>query len=376
MTDYPNNPYVGQEINVSNITFQWDGEKWISKNSSNRDVRIAALESSVAGMDLNYNALWMGCFKVWQRGSAFTPETTGRVPCADGWTISRENFANDKALIVHSLDDNKNDAARVYREVGDTSTDRVVLVANLSQSESRVLSGETVKFSARLKLGTESTSSSVKLKLQYSLEMEQPITLANGEYTSGNVVVIDEDVTPVSASFTDYEFQAAIPTNATQVSVVITIPYAGTAPDQSGPIKGDWVEISSVTLSKASLADARQPTFEEALASARKRYVSSYAYGTPKGSVTMAGSVTVLSVPSSTNTTVLYKAEFAPMISPPTFFIRSTSGSNLKIRNLDTSSDIFGQIQDITESGATVINLNAAINGNRYAFHWVAEVNI
>jgi hypothetical protein len=318
------------------------------------------------------NVLWAGEFAAWPMAAALTVLTTQRRHIPAGVTLARTSFADGVTIIQVNGDYNEN-AVRIRRTEANTSTASAVLVMNLTYAETKAVAGKNVVLQWNGSKGTGYTGTNVTYKVQYSVEPEQPIINADGTYTNGNETIASGTFAPASTARnpnTPYWATCAIPADATQVSVVFSIPFVGTAPAE------DSVDLESVSLCVGSEpVNALSDPIEASISKARTRYQASYPSGVVRGSATRQGAAQAVAINANTSFSFTIPVAFAPSMSiPPQFFFQSpTSGTESRLLNVTDNATVNGLAYNLSQNGVTITN-NGAIDANdRVLCQWTAN---
>jgi hypothetical protein len=304
--------------------------------------------------------------------AALTVLTTQRRHIPAGVTLARTSFADGVTIIQVNGDYNEN-AVRIRRTEANTSTASAVLVMNLTYAETKAVAGKNVVLQWNGSKGTGYTGTNVTYKVQYSVEPEQPIINADGTYTNGNETIASGTFAPASTARnpnTPYWATCAIPADATQVSVVFSIPFVGTAPAE------DSVDLESVSLCVGSEpVNALSDPIEASISKARTRYQASYPSGVVRGSATRQGAAQAVAINANTSFSFTIPVAFAPSMSiPPQFFFQSpTSGTESRLLNVTDNATVNGLAYNLSQNGVTITN-NGAIDANdRVLCQWTAN---
>jgi hypothetical protein len=275
-------------------------------------------------------------------------------------------------LLQVNGDFNEN-AVRVRRTESTSSASAANLVFNLTYAESKPLVGNSVVLQWNSAKGAGYTGTSVSWRIQYSVEPEQPILNSDGTYTNTNVNAATGTFAPAALARnpnTLYWATAAIPSEATQVSVVFSIPFVGTAPAE------DHVDFESISLCVGSAPrDVITDPAQSAISTARTRFQSSYPSGLPRGSATRQGAVQAVAINANVSFAFTMPVDFAPtMAIAPQFFHQSpTSGTESRILNVTTGNNINGLAYNLSQNGATITNNGAVTANDRLLCHWTAN---
>lgn len=319
------------------------------------------------------NSLWPGEFRCWQMGHALNVETTQRRQIPAGVTHARIGLASGTS-ISHVEGTYAEDAIRIQRTASTSGTANHVMVINLTREETKTLAGRRCVLQFNGLKGADYSGSAISYRVQYSIEPEQPILNADGTYTSGNVNLLSGSLTlgttarPESAP---YFFAFDLPADATQVAVVVVVPFSGTAGAD------DFIEIESMSVHPgAAPANILREDFPALSVKGRTRHQSSYPYGAPRGTNTEQGAVSAVGINTAVNWALSIPVRFEPrMIVAPQFIFQSpTSGTESRLLNSTAGTNINGIAFSLSDSGAVITNNAAGVAGNRYLCHWTAQV--
>lgn len=299
-----------------------------------------------------FNYLWMGSF-FGSRGVSFEPKTARRA-CYDGWTIATLTGVLDEHYIAKTKT-----GVRVQKAAGKMSGDSVVLVANLSQSMSKKMSGKGLFFNVTVRHGSDYSGAGVTAKVQTSNNIQQAITRADGLYTSGNKTILSKLLVPGKNL---HGFRVAA--DAEQLAVVFTIPFSSSA-----ALDDDFIDIDFVSVGDSADVTHFSRTFEHA----GRFFNSSYPKGGYAGTPTALGGISAVSV-DATNTQNRICIPIQTKLSvPPTAVCYGTDGQDLEIYDVDDDVSRFAMIENLADSGF-VIRANSTIPvGNRCETHYTSE---
>jgi len=318
----------------------------------------------------NYN--WMGFFRTWQNGHAFKTETTTRQIGASGATFARNTFADDNVTIYHIKGYTQTDGVRIQRNSTNANTQSANMVMNFTQEETAPLLGKPICLQFNGLKSSTWSGSSITVHLQYSKEPQQPIILANGEYTSGHTSLISQSfslATDVAGS--PYFITATLPSDAIQVAIRFVVPFSGTAG------ASDYVDIEGVflTVGSSPVAEVIPETFSELLYKAMTRYQTSYPYSAPRGVSSKAGSIRAIAINTSTTSAVAVPIKFdPPMVVIPQVLMQSPlSGTENRWENETTGVFTNGLPYNLSDRGVTLQNNGAVTAGDVLLCHWTAR---
>lgn len=319
------------------------------------------------------NYLWPGELQCWPMGHALVVETTQRQQIPSGVTHARTGFASG-TTIIHVEGGNSEDAMRIQRTSGTAGTSNHVVVMNLTREETKVLAGNSCVLQINGSKSSTYTGGDLTYRIQYSEEPEQPILNADGTYTSGNVnldtgtITLGATARPESAP---YFFGFDLPSTAIQVSVVISIPFVGTAGAD------DYVDIENCYIHVGPMFGTvfREP-FANAMLKSGTRYQSSYPYGAPRGAASEQGAISAVAINTAAAWAFAIPVRFSPRMSmAPQFIFQSpTSGTESRILNKDSGANLNGLAHSLNDAGVVITNSAAATANNRYLCHWTAQL--
>lgn len=320
---------------------------------------------------INYN--WMGYFNIFPNGASFRVGANQRAIGAGGATFARLNFIDDQVTIFAEKGLYQSSAIRVQRDNLNANTASATVVMNLTQAETQPLLGKQICVQFYATKSSAWTGSQLNMKVLYSKEPQQPITLANGEYTNGNAVLAENNfylsTTPLAEN-SPYSVTGTLPTDAVQVAIVFTIPWAGTANST------DYVVLEGCFLTIGSTPSAiAQEDFTDLLTKSQTRYQTTYPYGAPRGAITKAGSVRATAVNTSTTSAVVVPVRFSPnMVLPPQVLMQSPlSGTENRWENETTGVFVDGLPYNLSNTGVTLQNNGAVAAGDVLLCHWTAR---
>lgn len=363
---------AGQKIIVPNGTYVYTAdfdliaEKIVGSGMIKHQDHIYPAHPEVA-----HNHLWQGFFAAWQMAHALGVQDSQRRQVPAGVTHARVGLV--AATTMYHVDGlYAQDALRIQRNATTNSTAPHVMVINLTREETKPLNSQKCCLSFQCVAGANFSGSTVTARVQWSDEPEQPILADNGEYTNGNRVLASKTITPALRSKNaPFYMTFDVPEDATQVAVVFTIPFTGTAG------VSDYVEIEQVTLTTTDHpARVLQQTHGDILDKARTRYQSSYPYGAPRGVITEQGAVQGIVANTNINWAVAIDVRFTPQLcTVPQFIFQSTlSGTESRLTNKDTNTTVNGLAFNLSESGVTITNNASVTAGHRLLCHWTAQV--
>ncbi|MFG3398643.1 hypothetical protein ACQKEK_02595 [Pseudomonas sp. NPDC077408] len=317
------------------------------------------------------NAAWAGFFACWPMGHALTAGTTERVQLPAGVTHGRAGFAAG-TTITHADGQKAADALRIQRNAGDTDTSNHTVCINLTAEETKPLRGKRCTMHLFARRGADYSGATITYRVQGSVEPEQPILSSVGNYTNGHEVLATADVLPgLNQPDVPYSLTLDVPSDMTQLAIVVVVRFTGTAGTS------DFIELEDACIYPGRrVYPAARPDFAALLNKAATRYQASYPYGVPVGSNTHQGAVTSIANGAAVNWAVHANVRFAPrMIAPPRVqFLAPSSGIRSRWLNPAASTFLSGIAFDVSDSGVSITNNAAAVDGTRYLCQWAADV--
>lgn len=319
----------------------------------------------------NYN--WMGFFATWQNGHAFKVRTAAREIGCSGATFARIGFVDDEVTMYHVKGTYQADAIRIQRNSTNINAQSATMVMNLTQTETLPLLGQNICLQLHALKSSTWTGTDLTVRVQYSKEPQQPVVLANGEYTNGHVVLVQDDfalTTSMTAKNAPYSVTATLPSDAVQVAIVVTVPWTGAANAD------DYVDIEGCLLTIGTTpASAIPEIFDELIVKAKTRYQTTYPYSAPRGATTKAGSVRVTAINTSTTTAVVTSVRFDPpmAIIPQVLMQSPLSGTENRWENETTGVYVNGLPYNLSDQGITLQNNGAVTAGDVLLCHWTAR---
>lgn len=317
------------------------------------------------------NAAWAGFFACWPMGHARTVNTAERVQLPAGVTHGRAGFAAG-TTITHADGQKAADALRIQRNADDTDTSNHTACINLTAEETKPLRGKRCTMHLYARRGADYSGATITYRVQGSVEPEQPILSSVGNYTNGHEVLATANVLPgLNQPNTPYSLTFDVPSDMTQVAIVIVVRFAGTAGTN------DFVELEDVSIYPGRrVYPVARPDFAALLNKAATRYQASYPYGVPVGSNTHQGAMTSIANGTAVNWAVHANVRFSPrMIAPPRVqFLAPSSGIRSRWLNPAAGTFLSGIAFDVSDSGVSITNNAAAVDGTRYLCQWVADV--
>lgn len=342
------------------------------------NVTPAKMASSGAEFEAR-NYLTNGAMAIDQRniGNAVSLATTSKW-ALDQWAARQATATpNVTTQRVASGIANTPFALKVLRSSGaDTTAARVIQV--LSSEESWPLAGKTITVSFQLLKGSACSNTTLSFFIYTGTGTDQTVTqLEAGSWTGvANTNPLNLAFSGVTTSFAQYSFTTTVPSNASQLALVITNnAYSG-----SGSAN-DFYTITDICLTPTTTVvpvPRRHP--DQELVLCEKYYQKSYDLAILPGSVTSLGvhQTTAATAFILANGTVYFKKRFR---ATPTVTIYSpnsgTSGvageyntGGTFVADRAVGSTFIGQTTTIIQVSGT------ATVGNDIRFHWTADAGL
>ncbi len=336
----------------------------------------AVLGVDYSALQYGQNMVINGAFDIWQRGTSVAVTAGNLLYTADRWVAYRGS-AVAGLTISRQLSGlaGFQYCARVQRDSGNTSTERIEMHQDLETINSVQFAGKTVtvSFYARAGANYSNPNSQVELALIYGTGTDQSI---RGGYT-GQTVLFDQ-YPVISTSWQRFSYTATVPTTATQLGLKFQQPaVTGTAG------AADYFEVTGIQLEAGSVATPFKRaggTIAGELAACQRYYRKSYSLNTYPGAATVDGCV-MGSWSGAANTSAKgVKITFDRMRATPTVKVWDGTGNADKITiNVSLGSDVNnitpGGIYTITDTGA-FIYYGGATNGVALMCHYTAEAEL
>jgi hypothetical protein len=361
------------DINASDITVDYRGDD-IGIQQAFDDVsdEIDALQNEIDSANkVNYN--WMGFFETWQNGHAFKVRTGAREIGCSGATFARIGFADDNVTMLHVKGIYQPSGIRIQRSNLNVNTASATMVMNLTQTETKPLLGQNICLQLHALKAAGFTGSTINVRLQYSKEPQQPIVLADGTYTSGHVVLVDDDftlTTSMTAKDSPYVITGLLPSDAIQVAMVVTVPWTGAAGVE------DFVDVEGCFLTVGTVqSGVINQTFNDLIVKAKTRYQTTYPYTAPRGATTKAVSMRVTAINTDPINAVISSVRFDPpmAIIPQVLMQSPLSGTENRWENETTGVFVNGLPYNLSDQGITLQNNGAVTAGDVLLCHWTAR---
>ncbi|NNP70921.1 hypothetical protein [Acinetobacter sp. Ac_5812] len=349
-------------------------ESWMS-SSENEKIYEAIDDAYNRAVSKIYydNQMWQGALSAWQMGHALSVDPLQRRQIPVGITHARTGFGSG-TTIFHVNGTYEQDAMRIQRTAGNTSTSDHNFVINFSFDEAKHLFGNKCCLAWHMFKGADYAASSVNVKILGSEELEQPILRSDGIYSNGNVVISSQDFT-IEARSKDNPFSLVfdLPFNFTQIAVLFTIKFTNAT-----ALADDYLEFEGLQVTQS---DGYVKTLKlqknDVLEKAMTRYQTTYPYGAPRGVNTEQGSIQMIAVNSNVNWAFSENIKFnPPMLIPPQFMFQApTSSQESRFLDKDSASTVTGLAFNLSESGVSVTtNSGSIVAGHRYLCHWTAQI--
>lgn len=316
---------------------------------------------------------WNGGFDIWSRGTSFAG-TAARIGTADGWTIGRSSGATGCTVSQQQGSRGTNLCARVQRDSGNTGTEQIALVFNLSIADTRPLSGKTIFASFRLRKGADFSEASSLLTCQIKTSTsltEQAINATNGTYTTGDTTAASTTAL-LTTSMQDFNLTVALPSDVAQMALRFTYAPVGTAG------ANDWFEIEEVQIGLGSIPTAYvAPDPAYASLRAKEQFQKTYNPNVAPGTVSYLGAPRATSVGTTNGKAIAFYAELdPPMRATPTVAIYSPQTGASGQMAQGSTADIAANAGHIGVNGFAISNGATAVASDLYYFHYTAEARL
>lgn len=244
------------DTRLANTTTTINGTLTASSNVYAKSTLLADTGLIVSGYNIgpengNINRLINGDFRIWQRGTSFSPSTytVNTAYTADRWKASRGSLVGDSMTVSRTALTFLNSdryAMRVQRNLGDSLTGSIYNVSITQQIESencRDLSGQTVTLSFWARVGS-GFSGTLIAGLFTGTGTDENI-FSSGVFT-GETGVFTQSFPGVTTNFAKFSVTGTMPNNINEARVTFLFNPTGTAGS------ADWFEIIDVQLEKGS----------------------------------------------------------------------------------------------------------------------------
>jgi len=191
------------------------------------------------------NLIINGGFDIWQRGTSFAAIAAG-LYTADRFEFYRSGFALGASFSRQSSSGivSSEYVGRLQRDSGDTATDALFLSSALESRDSVLYAGENMVLSVKLRKGANYSGGDVSFKIVNGTGVDEGLGGTN--FTGHNELAAG--LATLSTSFQTFQVTGAVPSNSTQLGIVISYTPTGTAGAD------DWIEIAEVQLEEGSVA--------------------------------------------------------------------------------------------------------------------------
>lgn len=328
------------------------------------------------------NHLPAGYFAISQEGGSFA--TTGiRRRMLDGMSGARVGFGGG-CVVYADTGKNHAHAAAISRSPGNASTSSFVGVWNMSTPETLPLRGTraTVSLSARRGADFSAPGQSANITIICSRTSQQPIVRDDGMYDGNYEVLASLDFVPgveINHRLNPFWTSFHIPVNATQLAVILTVPWSGIAGAE------DAIHLEGLHIDVGAYPTEMPPmSAEELLSWAKSRVWRSYPYGVFNNTPTLQGALHSVATSTATPFGVQFPVRFdVDMVYPPTVYCYASQlssggqGGVNRISNLTAQERVFGWANNISTSGCLITNSGAPGSaGDRYSCHVVADASL
>lgn len=181
-----------------------------------------AVAPFVAGKNFVIN----GAMEIAQRGTTYTPQGTWGYGSLDRWGFQAYPTTGGNANQSTSAPTGYKYSVKLGRTSSSTNTSALQMMQCIESANAILLQGQTVTISFYAKAGANFSGTSASSVINTGTGTDESLSYANGSYT-GNTT-FSNSFTPTT-SWARYSFQIAIPSNATEASVVFAYTPVGTA---------------------------------------------------------------------------------------------------------------------------------------------------
>lgn len=207
--------------------------------------RLGAVESRATALEAvpNYSPNYVinGGFDIWQRGTSFNG-TTAYKYMADRWEGVRGSFAVGATFSRVSAGlSGFQYALRIQRDVGNTSTEAILIASVLESAMSIPLAGKTVTLSFYAR-GGSNLSSGLNYALRTGTGTDQG---PHASWTSETYVINQTET--LTTSWTRYSSTVTLGSSITQLGIGLVLSPTGTAG------ANDYVEVTGFQLEEGSV---------------------------------------------------------------------------------------------------------------------------
>lgn len=315
------------------------------------------------------NYIWNGSFQVWQRNTVFSSFFV-RQHTADGFSFARTSFSSGSTLSRQAGNTGQY-CLRVSRDNGDTSTDDMNLIFNLSQDESFSLINQPVvlSFWAKASAGFSSSGNQLTVEIKENTSgTEQSITSDTGVYTLGDNTALSSNII-LTTTWQKFILLTTISSSSIQEALRFSYTPSGTAAN-------DYFEIEQIKLEIGTSPTALvTSSFSQTLLIAKQQFIKSWDYNTPIESIDNAGALRERARGTESDSAININIILpVSMRAIPTVSVYSpNTGTIGKIYDETGLTDLDASTANIGTNGFTIINNSPTIDGNLYSGHWVAE---
>lgn len=225
-------------------TYTWDGSAWqgLASPAVSLTNYPDITTTPISGFR---NALINGGMDVWQRGTSGIVPTSTQPYTADRWESYRSGYAAGMSVYRPAGPTGITYAARVQRDVGNTSTASMAFGQAIESVNSTRFDGKNVTLSFWARAGANFSSASSILTAQVTYGTGTDQNYRNG--FTGNTVVVSSPVT-LTTSWQRFTITGNVNAAATQLGVQFSYTPVGTAG------AADHFEITGVQLEEGLIA--------------------------------------------------------------------------------------------------------------------------
>jgi len=271
------------DTKLSNTTATLNGTLTATSNVYAKSTLLADTGLIVGGLNIgaengNINRLINGDFRIWQRGTSFSPSTytVNTAYTADRWKANRGSLVGSSMTVSRSSVTFLNCdryAMRVQRNSGDSFTGGLYNVSIIQQIESencRDLGGQNVTLSFWARKGS-GLSGTLVAGLYTGTGTDENI-FSSGVFT-GETGVFVQSFAGLTTSFAKYTVTGTMPNNINEARISFSFDPSDTAG------ASDWFEIIDVQLEKGGyLTEFERRNYTEELSMCERYYVTGRAY--------------------------------------------------------------------------------------------------
>ena len=223
-----------------------------SISASNNAISVGGQYMSPSGMGMFRNRIINGDMRVWQRGTTFASVSGGgaKAYTADRWIASQNNTSAMTVSRIAVTDNPPFDfCMRVQRNNTSSTAETMRIAQGLESIESSPHRGQNMTLSFFVRKGS-SLSSSIIVQVFIGTGTDQDPNGVSGTNWTGQTTVLSSTIlsTSILTTWTFFQFQFQIPSNANQICLQIVKNNSGTAD------ANDYYDITGIQLERGSIA--------------------------------------------------------------------------------------------------------------------------